>query len=56
MSFKTCLVITLPLIGTTGYYHSLGKSLAYLIPCLRLSNENKSIGRDNGEAEVNKDD
>lgn len=28
MSFKTRLFITLPLIGPTGYYHSLGKSLA----------------------------
>lgn len=28
----------------------------YLIPCLCLSNENKSIGGDDGEAEVNEDD
>lgn len=28
----------------------------YLIPCLGLSDENKSIGRDDGEAEVDEDD
>ena len=29
---------------------------SYLIPCLCLSNENKGIGGDDGEAEVNEDD
>ena len=40
------------------HYDHISQNLtgSYLIPCLCLSNENKGIGRYDGEAEVNEDD